>query len=309
MIFNPLFLNESGNSKLLVPSSTKLSQNKYLFSDIVKVVMKPINNSQKLPDGSENLLSFQSGSTVSESLQTIKLKLNFLKDINPEVTDKTLVELLPNEIVKLLSNKENNPQNGDAVTYISKEILGGELQTFVKDLLGNDFINNHLTSENGLLLSLEDNTSAVNFELARESSKNVSNPKIAVQTIVVPIKSRLFTKLTTENGDSTLFRFNNQETLQLNGVGTQKFKPIISVYSFKQGTDNFRSLTQTLNSDKDLGHSEIKNIKLPSLGEFKQESSSDIKYASHKLDRELLAKNLAQSKIFQFPKEKSDFAV
>ena len=41
MIFNPLFINENGSNQFLVTKPGKLSNNKYLFSDIVKVVMNP----------------------------------------------------------------------------------------------------------------------------------------------------------------------------------------------------------------------------------------------------------------------------
>ncbi len=47
MIFNPLFLSENNGSQIMAPKQTKMSNNKYLFSDIVKVVMNPVGESYR----------------------------------------------------------------------------------------------------------------------------------------------------------------------------------------------------------------------------------------------------------------------
>ena len=133
MIFNPLFLTETGNSQVLSPKSGKLSNNKYLFSDIVKVVMNPTAEQKKLTSETENILGGNVGLLLENSKNPVKIKLQILSDVDNEEAKLGLAEILPEEIAQLLTNDQFEVDE-KAISYISKELLNGELQTFVNNL-------------------------------------------------------------------------------------------------------------------------------------------------------------------------------
>lgn len=242
MIFNPLFLSENGSSQILSPKSNKLSNNKYLFSDIVKVVMNPSAEKAVVDENEDNNISVSNfGFAINGEKLPNDLKLKFISDIENGNSENSLTEILPEEIADLILNAGEKINNDQVVSYISQEPLVGELQGFINELVGKDNIEGYLNENSGLLLKLEDSKSAVNLELVKESGNITKNNKIIVQTLVVPEKTKLFSilghNLNEKTGnplhadaggsninDLSKFSLNNSEELS---------KPRLSVYSFK----------------------------------------------------------------------------
>ncbi len=263
MIFNPLFLTESSTGQILVPKSNKLSNNKYLFSDIVKVVMNPVEGPKKTLSKSDNVIGSNVGLTLENNQTPIKLKLKFLSDSDSEQAKLELAEILPNEIAQLLINDQENLSDDKAVSYISKELLKGELQSFVNNLVGAELIEKNISNESGLLLSLEDKKSAVNLELAKESSSKSIGDKIVVQTLVVPEKAKLISFVGGNNNNNPLFNFNNSSINETSSTGkkglvnnsnTEITRPTLSVYSFNYGKNPIESLTKNISSNSGQKH-------------------------------------------------------
>lgn len=255
MIFNPLFLSESGSHQILSPKSGKLSNNKYLFSDIVKVVMNPTDEQKKLTTDTENILGGNVGLLLENSKNPVKLKLQILSDNDNEQAKLGLAEILPEEIAQLLVNDQFEVDE-KAISYISKELLNGELQSFVNNLVGEEIIENNISNKSGLLLSLEDSKSAVNLELAKESTNKSANDKIVVQTVVIPEKAKLLSLVDQKIGgkivDIKSTSLNN--TVNQLESSSENVKPTLSVYSFNYGDKNYESLTKNIKSNSGNKH-------------------------------------------------------
>lgn len=256
MIFNPLFLTESGNTQILSPKSGKLSNNKYLFSDIVKVVMNPNTEPKKLTSETENILGGNVGLLLENSKNPVKIKLKILSDTDNEEAKLGLAEILPDEIAQLLTSDQFDVDE-KAISYISKELLNGELQSFVNNLVGEELIENNISNESGLLLSLEDSKSAVNLELAKESGKKSTSDKIVVQTLVIPEKAKLLSLVDKRTNGNIIdiknASLNNSSSIMENN-NSELVKPTLSVYSFNYGADNLESLTKNIKSNSGNKH-------------------------------------------------------
>ena len=273
MIFNPLFLSENSGSQIMAPKQTKMSNNKYLFSDIVKVVMSPLGESDELAKTNKGLIGSNIDLSLDDAQKPVQLKLKFLSDIDNEKAKLGLAEILPIEIAQLLIKDETESSEEKAVSYISQEPLTGELQNFVNNLIGPELIESHLNNKSGLLLSLEDSKSAVNLELAQVSSNKSVSENIVVQTLVVPEKSKLLSLMGDLQAKNGLFRIDNSQVQNLNSIG-QSFqnlsetnggaKPTLSVYSFNYGGDKFESLTKSikLNNELKLGLSDVRKSEI-----------------------------------------------
>jgi len=247
MIFNPLFLNENSSSQIISSKTNKLSNNKYLFSDIVKVVMNPIGEQKKLPTKSEEMIDNRIGLSLENGHSPIQLKLKFLSDIDNEKARLSLAEILPDEISQLLVNNESISNIDKAISYISKDLLSGELQNFVNNLVGTELIEKSISDESGLLLSLEDKNSAVNLELAKDN-KVKSSRKISVQAVIVPEKSKLFSIIDGSSSGNSIMKINKAYSVQLNR-SSEDVKPTLSVFSYKYDGDDFESLTKTIKAN------------------------------------------------------------
>jgi len=268
MIFNPLFISENGTSQMLVTKPGKLSTNKYLFSDIVKVVMNPAKEQkQKLSSDINNIPDNKIKVAIDGDQNPIKLKFKFLSDNDNEQAKLELADILPNDIAQLLINEESIPNNDKAISYISKEPLKGELQNFLHGLIGTEFIEKNISNKSGLLLSMEDNKSAVNLELVKGFGSKSANDKIMVQTLVVPEKSKLLSLFQDGQKNNALFRIHNSSFNQttenkieglLKNSEIESSKPTLSVYSFKYGGDEFESLTKSIKNNSSNKH----NLKL-----------------------------------------------
>lgn len=242
MIFNPLFLSDNGSSQILSPKSNKLSNNKYLFSDIVKVVMNPAAEKVEVNENVDKNISVSNiGFAFNGDKIPSDIKLKFVSDIEDENSEKSLTEILPEEIANLILNSGEPLNNDQVVSYISQEPLVGELQGFINGLVGKDALEGYLSENSGLLLKLEDSKSAVNLELVKETGNINKNDKIIVQTLVVPEKTKLFSilgqningnadhPLIADGGESNL---SDVSKLSLNNPEDPS-KPRLSVYSFK----------------------------------------------------------------------------
>lgn len=250
MIFNPLFLSENGSNQILASKSSKLSKNKYLFSDIVKVVMNPVDKQKKAADDVNPVILDNIGLALSDNQTPIKLKLKFLSDSDNEQAKLGLAEILPDEIAELLTSDQENLSSDKAVSYISKDLFKGELQSFVNNLVGAELVSKNISNESGLLLSLEDKKSAVNLELVKNSGKKTVGDKIIVQTLVVPEKAKLLSLAGEENNN--LIRLSKGQygsSVLSNNSTSEIVKPTLSVYSFNYGGDKFESLTKDIKSE------------------------------------------------------------
>lgn len=260
MIFNPLFLSENNGSQIMAPKQTKMSNNKYLFSDIVKVVMSPVGESTEMAKASDGMIGNNIGLSLENTDKPVQLKLKFLSDLDNEKAKLGLAEILPIEIAQLLIKDETENSEEKAVSYISKEPLTGELQNFVNKLIGPDLIASHLNNKSGLLVSLEDSKSAVNLELVQVSGKKSVNENIVVQTLVVPEKSKLLSLMGDVQTKNGLFRIDNSQIQNLANMGQPQnvletagdTKPTLSVYSFNYGGDKFESLTKSIKLNNDI---------------------------------------------------------
>jgi len=239
MIFNPLFIGENGNSQSLVPKSGRLSNNKYLFSDIVKVVMNPV--SEQKPIISTDISQYVNELNSKSDQKLVKLNYNSLIEHEKEHESLELADILPEDIAKLLVNEETIVSNEKAVSYISKEPLSGELQNFLHNLIGTEIIDKNISDKSGLLLNLEDRKSAVNIELVKNLAGKSTEDKILVQTLVIPEKSKLLSFFGNKQNQETLFRTTKSTIDKLNSAGngvvssngnSEIHKPILSVYSF-----------------------------------------------------------------------------
>lgn len=261
MIFNPLFIGENGSSQSLIPKPGKLAKNKYLFSDIVKVVMNPATTTNRKPslrlDGANNKLNH-----VSEQ-KLVQLNYRLLTDEHSEQVKLKLADILPNDIAKLLINEELVTTNERAVSYISKEPLKGELQNFLNNLIGAEIIEQNISQKSGLLLNLEDQKSAVNIELVEDGNGKSDNDKIIVQTLVVPEKSRLLSMFGKDDNNEILFRtsgnsadklFTSNNEIKLINEQAEIIKPTLSVYSFSHDGNQFESLTKNIKSNETFKH-------------------------------------------------------
>lgn len=261
MIFNPLFIGENSSSQSLIPKPGKLAKNKYLFSDIVKVVMNPATTTNRKPslrlDGANNKLNH-----VSEQ-KLVQLNYRLLTDEHSEQVKLKLADILPNDIAKLLINEELVTTNERAVSYISKEPLKGELQNFLNNLIGAEIIEQNISQKSGLLLNLEDQKSAVNIELVEDDNGKSDNDKIIVQTLVVPEKSRLLSMFGKDDNNKILFRtsgnsadklFANNNEIKLINEQAEIIKPTLSVYSFSHDGNQFESLTKNIKSNETFKH-------------------------------------------------------
>lgn len=247
MIFNPLFLSENTGSQIMAPKTTKMSNNKYLFSDIVKVVMAPVDEQKENAKNTNSIIGSNVGLVLDKDQNPVQLEQKYLSELDSESAKMGLIEMLPIEIAQLLVKDETEKSEEKAVSYISQEPLAGELQNFVNNLIGTEIIESHISDKSGLLLSLEDSKSAVNLELAQGSGDKSVADKITVQTLVVPEKSKLLSLMGDVQSKKGLFRIDNSQIQNLNNLSESVSKsngilgdlrPTLSVYSFNYVGNN-----------------------------------------------------------------------
>ncbi len=246
MIFNPMFFSENGNATAVVAKPNKLSNNKYLFSDIVKVVMTPEREQKKLLEKNiENIINPELKIVPGAEQNPEQLKLKFLNDQETEKVKLELADILPADIAQLLIDDEAIIKENKAVSYLSKEPLNSDLQLFLNGLVGEELIKKTISTDTGVFLSLEDTKSAVNIELTQELSNQKSQGKIIVQTLVIPEKSKLISLLNNIDKNSLLIpdkqniksiNTNSPTILKSNSENNIVSKPTLSVYSFKSNS-------------------------------------------------------------------------
>ncbi len=192
MQFNPLFLNDIKGSQSTNNSSGKLQKNQYLFSDIIKVVMKDNGDEENMTKLSQDDQTKETeiiGGNfvqVSEQLQNITIT-----DDDNEKMKVKLADILPEDMAKLLTTDENKSNSEQIVSYIGKEQLQGELKNFLTGLVGEKVFKEHVSDESGVLLKLEDAKSSVNIEITKEINNSSKENKTMVHALIVPQKSKL----------------------------------------------------------------------------------------------------------------------
>lgn len=268
MIFNPMFFSESGNMTTMISKPNKLAKNKYLFSDIVKVVLNPQREQKKLLEKNiENIINPELKIIPGIEQSPAQLKFKFLDDNETINAKLKLADILPDEIANMLVNDNPVVSNGKAVSYVSKEPLNSELQKYLNGLVGEDIIKNNIGNGSGIFLSLEDAKSAVNIELTQDSNNQNKQSKIIVQTLVIPEKSKLLSLLDNKNDDGNVntktYSINNHRNIQQNIINSEfeenntTGKPTLSVYSFKNDSQLNKNLQEVHN---DNGLKILKNI-------------------------------------------------
>lgn len=272
MIFNPLFFNENGSNQLTVSQPNKLKNNKYLFSDIVKIVMNNQQNSNKLFDAEVDENKFVNNSStpqikfISRNPKiTEQLKFDFISNSDNEKVKTELADILPDDMAKLLIDDAQSIEEKKIISYIGKEPLNEELKQFIANLIGSDLIEKHVNDESGLILNLEDSKSAVNIELTKEYGSLNNSDKIIVQTLLVPQKSKLQSLLEfgnkSENKNMVLLagknlaqskkqlleniKTNNSELKEIINENVTN-KPTLSVYSFKYNSESLLNENESL---------------------------------------------------------------
>ncbi|MBK7104443.1 MAG: flagellar hook-length control protein FliK [Ignavibacteriae bacterium] len=270
MIFNPLYFSETGNNQMLVAKPGKLSSNKYLFSDIVKVVMNSDREQKKLLETNlEGIVKNQLPVIAGIENSSTQIKLTELSEKDSEKVKLDLADILPPEIAELLVSENIVLNKDQIISYISKEPLEGDLEKFINRLVGEDILSENLTKETGLFLHLEDLKSAVNIELLKETDSKQSSEKVIVQTLVVPEKSKLLSLFKSpENQEVSKSENTNLSSIKIpidyNSIKSQSeeqnnFKPTLSVYSFKNFEQNISTL---VGDNKDSLKLELVNTNL-----------------------------------------------
>ena len=192
MQFNPLFLSETGNTQTLVSKNNKMQSNKYLFSDIVKVVMQDGEGNQKLKNITiDEKISDELNLTLNPELVTQELQSKTITNSENELMKLQLADILPADMADLLINDEATISDEKAISFLGKDQLDGELKNFITSLVGEEIIEANVSSDKGLLLRLEDYKSAVNIEVTKELNPKLSSDKIVVQALVVPEKAKI----------------------------------------------------------------------------------------------------------------------
>ncbi|MBI1932569.1 MAG: flagellar hook-length control protein FliK [Ignavibacteriales bacterium] len=242
MIFNPLYFSETGSSKMLVAKPGKLSNNKYLFSDIVKVVMNSEREQKKLLETDlQEIVKNQLPSIAGIENSSTQIKCTELSEKDNEKVKLDLADILPPDIAHLLVSENVVLNQDQIISYISKEPLSGELENFINNLVGQDVIKENLTENTGLFLHLEDIKSAVNIELSKEADTKQTGEKVIVQTLVVPEKSKLMSLFSNKenpamsnSSEKAVFDFPaNNFVNEIQNSDQESFKPTLSVFSFK----------------------------------------------------------------------------
>ncbi|MFZ1290314.1 MAG: flagellar hook-length control protein FliK [Melioribacteraceae bacterium] len=270
MIFNPLYFSETGNNQMLVAKPGKLSNNKYLFSDIVKVVMNSDREQKKLLETDlEGIVKNQLPIIAGIENSSTQIKLTELSEKDSEKVKLDLADILPPEIAELLVSDSIVLNKDQIISYISKEPLEGDLEKFINGLVGEEILSENLTQETGLFLHLEDLKSAVNIELLKETDAKQTAEKVIVQTLVVPEKSKLLSLFKgTENKEVSDSVNKNLSSIKIpidyNSIKSQSeeqnnFKPTLSVYSFKNSEQNISTL---VGDNKDSLKLELVNTNL-----------------------------------------------
>ncbi|PID62475.1 MAG: hypothetical protein CR986_01530 [Ignavibacteriae bacterium] len=324
MIFNPLFMQDGLPNKMGGIKQEKLAGNKYLFADIVKVIMNPDGNNNDTTVSSEKTEGTDITSLFTLGVKFKKLKEKILSELEGKEDITNLIDILPPEIAQLLLNTENI-ENNEAVSYLSNEPLKGELKEFLYNLLGEDFINKNISTKSGLLLKLEDKKSTVNVELVQEPQKENGESKIMVQTLVVPEKSKLNSLINSElkNQNIKVFPKSNAAS-NLTESAKEVNKPTLSLYSFNPESENKtkQNITSAENAQSNSANAneKIKELsvitskvffgKMKSV-EKKNESSENVKDLKVKYESKPAenVKGKTQLKVINPSAEKKDFMI
>ncbi|MCP5063247.1 MAG: hypothetical protein GY936_12385 [Ignavibacteriae bacterium] len=273
MQFNPLFLSETGNTQTLVSKNNKMQSNKYLFSDIVKVVMQDGEGNQKLKNIKiDEKISGELNLTLNPELVTQELQSKIITNSENELMKLQLADILPADMADLLINDDVTITDEKAISFLGKDQLDGELKNFITSLVGEEIIESNVSNDKGLLLRLEDYKSAVNIEVTKELNPKLSSDKIVVQALVVPEKLKM-QSLTKPNDllpfantkqmvQPNLLKANKaqniQGTLNQNSLEQPEIKqgdatkPTLSVFSFNTKNNDISNFS--MNTDKPIIH-------------------------------------------------------
>lgn len=340
MQFNPLFLSETGNTQTLVSKNNKMQSNKYLFSDIVKVVMQDSEGNKKLKNITiDDKISdeLNLNLNLNSELVTQELQSKTITNSENELMKLQLADILPADMAELLINDDATISGEKAISFLGKDQLDGELKNFITSLVGEEIIESNVSNDKGLLLRLEDYKSAVNIEVTKELNPKLSSDKIVVQALVVPEKSKIqsLTKPnellpfsntkqmlqpslvtngelpTVSTKESNLLNVNKgksiQGTLKQNSLEQPEIKqavttkPTLSVFSFNTKNNDISNFS--MNTDKPVIHDLSKGSVSQNI------DMQGLEIAKENIG-ELNQKSVLQTKnidtpIFEMPKENS----
>ncbi len=286
MQFNPLFLNDIKGNKTLTPNSGKVQKNKYLFSEIITVVMKNDNNEgelKKLSPDEQTEAAELVGGTNSQVIEQLQNKI--ISEAENEEMKIQLSDILPEDMAKLLTNDEAEINDKNIVSYIGKEQMQGDLQNFLTGLVGEKVFEKHVTDNSGVLIKMEDAKSSVNIEVTKEINNNAAENKTMVKALIIPEKGKV---QLLPGGKSLLSELENTNTLKKiidtgkveslekelgkeifqkaisgksNSIG-ETTKPTLSVFSFKvEGAENIENnFTGKLKELVKKNENELENI-------------------------------------------------
>ncbi|MEE9430538.1 MAG: flagellar hook-length control protein FliK [Melioribacteraceae bacterium] len=169
-----------------------MQDNKYLFSDIVKVVMQDEEGNSKLKNISiDEIISEDVTLAENINLVTTEIDSKIISDSENELIKLELADILPKDMAELLINDDTTISSENAISFIGKEQFEGELKNFITKFVSEEVIASNVNNNKGLLLRLEDNRSAVNIEITKELNPKLSSDKIVVQALVVPEKVKI----------------------------------------------------------------------------------------------------------------------
>ncbi len=277
MQFNPIFINDIVGTQTPKNANDKSPKNKYLFSDIIKVVMDK-NNSEKILKKLPLEKQIKNAEIIGGNFIQLMEKLKNIKisDAENKTIKIQLADILPEEMAKLLTGKNTNTNNNQIISYVGKDKMQGELKKFLTDLVGEKIFKKHVTNKSGVFVKLEDEKSSVNIEIIKEAVNNSKTNKTVIHAMVVPQKSKLQIIAEHNKFPDTIktSNFDVSHTVDISDNkinNSQTSKPTLSVYSFK--VENNSNKTDLFIPDKSEMSVEKNKTNIKHLPEIQTEKT------------------------------------
>ncbi len=184
MQFNPMFLenNEIANNIMLTQPG-KLKNNKYLFKDIIKVIMNK---------GKINIVGTKS-SNIGEGKNAGNIKLEFVKSENVNLKRKAedksdlqnLAAFLPPSIVEKLEILGLGKNSKNGTQAFDTDLSWNKLKQLVSDIIPKDALKQNLSQGKGLVLSLQKGDAQINIDIKKGSTAKASDAKHNVNITLI----------------------------------------------------------------------------------------------------------------------------
>ena len=184
MQFNPMFLenNEVANNIMLAQPG-KLKNNKYLFKDIIKVLM----NKGKVDT------SDVKKADIGGEKNTDNIKLTFVKgqylNLKNKVKDKSdlqnLAAFIPPSIMEKLEALGLGKNDETGTKAFSVDLSWNKLKLMTSNVITKNALKQSLSQNKDLLLSLQKGNAQINIDIKQENTANTSAAKYNVNITLI----------------------------------------------------------------------------------------------------------------------------